>query len=127
MYEIASLESKKLAELQEIARKLNVKNTAGQKKQELIYQIIDTVAATTANSEQAKSDKNAEQLIEKSSSDIDLSINENNNSEQKIDLNKDPKESIIQKNDSKQNIKFNNQKKQQSFNNRIWTLWNNIW
>ena len=111
MYEIASLKSKKLAELQEIARKLNVKNTAGQKKQELIYQIIDTVATTTVNSEQAKSDKNAEQLIEKSSSDIDLSINENNNSEQKIDLNKDPKESIIQKNDSKQNIKFNNQKR----------------
>ena len=111
MYEIASLKSKKLAELQEIARKLNVKNTAGQKKQELIYQIIDTVATTTVNSEQAKSDKKAEQLIEKSSSDIDLSINENNNSEQKIDLNKDPKESIIQKNDSKQNIKFNNQKR----------------
>ena len=111
MYEIASLKSKKLAELQEIARKLNVKNTAGQKKQELIYQIIDTVATTTVNSEQAKSDKKAEQLIEKSSSDIDLSINENNNSEQKIDLNKDPKESIIQKNDSKQNIKFSNQKR----------------
>ena len=111
MYEIASLKSKKLAELQEIARKLNVKNTAGQKKQELIYQIIDTVATTTVNSEQAKTDKNAEQLIEKSSSDIDLSINENNNSEQKIDLNKDPKENIIQKNDSKQNIKFNNPKR----------------
>ena len=111
MYEIASLKSKKLAELQEIARKLNVKNTAGQKKQELIYQIIDTVATTTVNSEQAKSDKKAEQLIEKSSSDIDLSINENNNSEQKIDLNKDLKESITQKNDGKQNIKFNNQKR----------------
>ena len=111
MYEIASLKSKKLAELQEIARKLKIKNTAGQKKQELIYQIIDTVATTTVNSEQAKSDKKAEQLIEKSSSDIDLSINENNNSEQKIDLNKDLKESITQKNDGKQNIKFNNQKR----------------
>ena len=111
MYEIASLKSKKLAELQEIARKLNVKNAAGQKKQELIYQIIDTVATTTVNSEQAKSDKKSEQLIEKSSSDIDLSINENNNSEQKIVLNKDSKESTIQKNDSKQNIKFNNQKR----------------
>jgi len=111
MYEIASLKSKKLAELQEIARKLNVKNAAGQKKQELIYQIIDTVATTTVNSEQAKSDKKSEQLIEKSSSDIDLSINENNNSEQKIVSNKDSKESTIQKNDSKQNIKFNNQKR----------------
>ena len=110
MYEIASLKSKKLSELQEIAKKLNVKNAAGQKKQELIYQIIDTVA-TTVNSEQGKSEKKAEELIEKSSSNIDLSINENNNSEQKIDLNKDIKESVIQKNDSKQNIKFNNQKR----------------
>ena len=110
MYEIASLKSKKLSELQEIAKKLNVKNAAGQKKQELIYQIIDTVA-TTVNSEPGKSEKKAEELIEKSSSNIDLSINENNNSEQKIDLNKDIKESVIQKNDSKQNIKFNNQKR----------------
>jgi len=45
MYEIATLKSKKLPELQEIAKALGVKRITGLKKMELIYQIIDTVAA----------------------------------------------------------------------------------
>ena len=46
MYEIASLKSKKLSELQEIARSVGVRRLTGLKKMELIYQIIDTVAAS---------------------------------------------------------------------------------
>tara|TARA_B100001175_G_scaffold317773_1_gene336353 strand:+ start:3928 stop:5454 length:1527 start_codon:yes stop_codon:yes gene_type:complete len=45
MYEISTLKSKKLPELQEIAKTLGLKKIAGFKKMELIYQIIDTVAS----------------------------------------------------------------------------------
>ena len=44
MYEIATLKSKKLSDLQEIAKTLGVKGMAGLKKLELIYQIIDIAA-----------------------------------------------------------------------------------
>ncbi len=46
MYEIASLKSKKLSELQEIAKSVGVRRLTGLKKMELIYQIIDTAAAS---------------------------------------------------------------------------------
>ena len=45
MYEIETLKSKKLPELQEMAKAQGVKRITGLKKMELIYQIIDTVAA----------------------------------------------------------------------------------
>ena len=45
MYEIATLKSKKLPELQVMAKNLGVNKITGLKKMELIYQIIDTVAA----------------------------------------------------------------------------------
>ncbi|MDC3132730.1 transcription termination factor Rho [Flavobacteriaceae bacterium] len=45
MYEIAALKTKKLLELQEIAKKLGVKRITGLKKLDLIYQIIDFIAS----------------------------------------------------------------------------------
>ena len=45
MYEIATLKSKKLNELQDIAKVLGVKRITGLKKLDLIYQIIDFVSA----------------------------------------------------------------------------------
>ena len=45
MYEIASLRTKKLPELQEMAKTIGVKRITGLKKMDLIYQIIDHVAA----------------------------------------------------------------------------------
>ena len=54
MYEIASLKSKKLPEIQEIAKALGVKRITGLKKMELIYQIIDTVAAAPGNNNDDK-------------------------------------------------------------------------
>ena len=45
MYEIATLKSKKLNELQDIAKDLGVKRITGLKKLDLIYQIIDFVSA----------------------------------------------------------------------------------
>ena len=45
MYEIATLKTKKLPELQEIAKKIGIKKTAGLKKLDLIYQIVDLIAS----------------------------------------------------------------------------------
>ena len=49
MYEISRLKSKKLLELQEIAKTIGLKKISGHKKMDLIYQIIDTVAAVPGN------------------------------------------------------------------------------
>ena len=57
MYEIATLKSKKLPELQEIAKALGVKRITGLKKMELIYQIIDTVAAAQGDDNDDKPSK----------------------------------------------------------------------
>ncbi len=110
MYEIESLKSKKLAELQEIAKKLNVKNISGLKKLELIYQIIDLVASSPIKSESIKSEKKEEVIIEKKNIDVNKAVN-NNNSNQKIDSFKDKREINHKKNDSNQNTKFNNQRR----------------
>ena len=45
MYEISELKSKKLPDLQVIAKSIGVKRIAGLKKMDLIYQIIDFVSA----------------------------------------------------------------------------------
>ena len=45
MYEISELKSKKLPDLQIIAKSIGVKRITGLKKMDLIYQIIDYVSA----------------------------------------------------------------------------------
>ena len=111
MYEIESLKSKKLAELQEIAKKLNIKNISGLKKLELIYQIIDLIASSPIKSESIKSEKKEEVIVEKKNIDVNKAVNDNNNSNQKIDSFKDKREINHKKNDSNQNTKFNNQRR----------------
>ncbi len=54
MFEISTLKGKKLPELQETAKTLGIKRITGLKKMELIYQIIDTVAATPTEEDQSK-------------------------------------------------------------------------
>jgi transcription termination factor Rho len=111
MYEIESLKSKKLAELQEIAKKLNVKNISGLKKLELIYQIIDLIASSPIKSESIKSEKKEDVIIEKNNIDVNKAVNDNNNSNQKIDSFKDKREINHKKNENNQNTKFNNQRR----------------
>ncbi len=53
MYEIATLKEKKLADLQEIAKKLGLKKTSALKKLDLIYQIIDHVSANPPEKKEA--------------------------------------------------------------------------
>ncbi|MDA7711518.1 transcription termination factor Rho [Flavobacteriaceae bacterium] len=55
MYEIATLKTKKLPELQEIAKKIGVKRIAGLKKIDLIYQIVDYIASKPEEDTAAKS------------------------------------------------------------------------
>ena len=45
MYELATLKTKKLSELQEIAKKIGIKRIAGLKKLDLVYQIVDFIAS----------------------------------------------------------------------------------
>ena len=49
MFELDALKSKKLQELQEIAKSIGLKNITSQKKQELVYQIIDHASANPNN------------------------------------------------------------------------------
>jgi transcription termination factor Rho len=45
MFEISTLKEKKISELQEIANELGIKKTAGIKKLDLAYKIIDHYAS----------------------------------------------------------------------------------
>jgi transcription termination factor Rho len=69
MYEIATLKTKKLPELQEIAKKIGVKRIAGLKKLDLIYQIVDFIASKPddepAKTAPAKPKKAMEEATEK--------------------------------------------------------------
>ena len=69
MYEIATLKTKKLPELQEIAKKIGVKRIAGLKKLDLIYQIVDFIASKPddepAKAAPAKPEKAKEEATEK--------------------------------------------------------------
>ena len=56
MYEIATLKTKKLPELQEIAKKIGIKKTAGLKKLDLIYQIVDLIASKPDENTDSKFD-----------------------------------------------------------------------
>ena len=78
MYEIATLKSKKLPEIQEIAKALGVKRITGLKKMELIYQIIDTVAA-------APGDNNDDKPSEKEKPNPSPKADKKERSEQKVD------------------------------------------
>ena len=70
MYEIATLKTKKLTELQDIAKKIGVKKTAGLKKLDLIYQIVDLIASRPEENSTSSSKKN-DDFKEKSNPDKD--------------------------------------------------------
>ncbi len=69
MYEIATLKTKKLPELQEIAKKIGIKKTAGLKKLDLIYKIVDLIASKPDVSTSSKFDSNNEIKITDSSNE----------------------------------------------------------
>ena len=62
MYELATLKTKKLPELQEIAKKIGIKGIAGLKKLDLVYQIVDFIASKpeeeiSSNTQKKQNDK----------------------------------------------------------------------
>ena len=62
MLEIAELKSKKLPELQEIAKSLGIKGIAGQKKLDLAYRIIDHIASQPDGKKEKQSDNEKTRL-----------------------------------------------------------------
>ena len=65
MYEIATLKTKKLPELQEIAKKIGIKRIAGLKKLDLIYQIVDFIASRPDEDIKSEKPKKALQVEKK--------------------------------------------------------------
>ena len=61
MLEIAELKSKKLPELQEIAKGLGIKGIAGQKKMDLAYSIIDHIASQPDVKKEKQTEKQREE------------------------------------------------------------------
>ena len=100
MYEIATLKTKKLPELQEIAKKIGIKKTAGLKKLDLIYQIVDLIASKPDENTASKFDSNNE-IKEKTDS----------NNEKKTPIKVLPVQKLKNKtsNDSKKDFKTQNQ------------------
>ena len=121
MYEIANLKTKKLPELQEIAKSIGLKSFANIKKIDLIYQIVDLIASRPDN-ENTTIQKRENKVF----------INENLKNEKNIDLKvlplHKPKTKKTQENNSvknpskdiqvnKNNQKKNNYQKSQKHNN----------
>ena len=110
MFEISELKAKKLPELQELAKKLNVPKYRSFKKLDLVYQILDYQAANpSAVKEIAKekpADKNPSSKKEDSKSDSGKSSQQQNKPHQRSKRNdnndsRNQKKNQNQKNDSK--------------------------
>ena len=71
MFELDALKSKKLQELQEIAKSIGLKNITSQKKQELVYQIIDHVSANP-DSVSKKEEKSNDKQVDDTQKDKSL-------------------------------------------------------
>ncbi len=119
MFEISQLKEKKLPELQEIAKNLNVPKFRSLKKLDLIYQILDVQAAspTTETKEEPKRpQKQKRERINKSTENQQ----QNNNADHSKDKNQ---KNNPNKNSSKENATVNEQQnkpkqqKQQKHNN----------
>ena len=88
MFELNTLKSKKLSDLQEIAKSIGLKGVSAQKKQDLIYQIIDHQSANPPEN----SDKN---IVNKNKPiDNSISVNRENVKEKRLPKHQNNKSSI---------------------------------
>jgi transcription termination factor Rho len=127
MYELATLKTKKLPELQEIAKKIGIKGIAGLKKLDLVYQIVDFIASKpeeeiSSNTQKKQDDKteikNSENIKTVSNKVLPIQKTRNNITETKNDhkphhkkegqSNNKFKKSGNQNNNSNQKNNFNN-------------------
>ena len=127
MYELATLKTKKLPELQEIAKKIGIKGIAGLKKLDLVYQIVDFIASKpeeeiSSNTQKKQDDKteikNSENIKTVSNKVLQIQKTRNNITETNNDhkphhkkegqSNNNFKKSGNQNNNSNQKNNFNN-------------------
>ena len=88
MFELNTLKSKKLSDLQEIAKSIGLKGVSAQKKQDLIYQIIDHQSANPPEN----SDKNI--VNNNKPIDASTSVNRENVKEKRVPKHQNNKPSI---------------------------------
>jgi len=121
MFELNTLKGKKLSDLQEIAKSIGLKGVSTQKKQDLVYQIIDH---QSSNPSSENTDKIKKTKPQSESKKITKVINEERDDHKKT-IKHDPpkrhdtkslKESNIQKKDL--NSKIENPKQKQHFHNK---------
>lgn len=67
MFEISDLKAKKLPELQDIAKSLNVPNYRKQKKMDLVYQILDYQASNPSKVKEVLEDEKPQEPVKKDS------------------------------------------------------------
>ena len=127
MYELATLKTKKLPELQEIAKKIGIKGIAGLKKLDLVYQIVDFIASKPEEEISSNTQKKQDDKTEIKNSDNNKTVSNkvlpvqkirNNITENKTDhkphhkkegqSNNKFKKSGNQNNNSNQKNNFNN-------------------
>ena len=121
MFELNTLKGKKLSDLQEIAKSIGLKGVSTQKKQDLVYQIIDH---QSSNPSSENTDKIKKTKPQSESKKITKVINEERDDHKKTikhdptkrDDTKSLKESNIQKKDL--NSKIENPKQKQHFHNK---------
>ena len=109
MLEIAELKSKKLPELQEIAKNLGIKGIVGQKKLDLAYSIIDHIASQP----EAKKDKQADFETKKPTKKNapDKAQNEKPKADKQSQNNNGKQQQSDEKNKTKHNKKVDNHNK----------------
>ena len=86
MFEISTLKEKKISELQEIANELGIKKTAGIKKLDLAYKIIDHYASNPKASDktiESKEDEVKKDVSEEKKDLVESKKTDNNSSHKK--------------------------------------------
>ena len=127
MYELATLKTKKLPELQEIAKKIGIKGIAGLKKLDLVYQIVDFIASKPEEETFSNTQKKQDDKTETKNSDNNKRVSnkvlatqkiKNNITENKTDFKPLHKKEGQSNNKFKKNGNQNNNPNQKSnFNN----------
>ncbi|MBE9489213.1 MAG: transcription termination factor Rho [Bacteroidetes bacterium] len=111
MFEISQLKEKKLSELQEIAKKLNISKYRSLKKLDLVYQILDHQAANpktpNVNKEERKPQRPKRERVQKpreGNTQRSMDFKENPKQEVKSSsTNKNPKDDTVTKDTPKEN------------------------
>ena len=112
MFEINALKSKKLQELQEIAKSIGLKNISSQKKQELIYQIIDHISANP------NIIPKTEGKLKENKIDDSLANKSTTNTNENIKIKNSPTSKQIRKDNAQKNIANKDSIKTKHFQNK---------